>query len=115
MNDKSNWFWTMMIRQPPEVSAERVAALGAEVEKKKGLPAARQVRLQTFAEGLCAQVLHIGPYAAEMPTVARLHDFVRAQGHQLTGRHHEIYLSDPQRTAPEKLRTILRNPVQKPS
>lgn len=114
MNDKSNWFWTMMIRQPPEVTPELCQKFSAEVEKKKGLPAVRQIRLQTFTEGLCAQVMHIGPYSAEMPTVERLHQFVRGQGLELTGRHHEIYLGDPLKAAPEKLRTILRNPVHKP-
>lgn len=111
MNDKSNWFWTMMIRQPPEVTPELFQKFAAEVEKKKGLPAVRQIRRQTFAEGRCAQIMHIGPYSAEMPTVERLHQFVRGQGLELTGRHHEIYLGDPLKTAPEKLRTVLRNPV----
>ena len=110
-DDKSQWNWTMMIVLPeqataPVVEDARVAAARKHPEVPLGL-----VRLERFAEGRCAQVLHAGPYSAEGPTVAALHAFITANGCTLTGRHHEIYLGDPRRTAPGRLRTILRQPV----
>jgi hypothetical protein len=112
--DRSNWLWTMMIMQPAQVTAEIVEQCRAEVQKKKGLDALPPVRLESFTEGLCAQVLFVGPYKDEMPTIERLHAYIWEQGAQLTGKHHEIYLSDPNRTAPEKLKTILRQPMTLP-
>ncbi|GAW51158.1 MULTISPECIES: GyrI-like domain-containing protein [unclassified Nocardioides] len=112
--DKSAWDWTMMIRQPAAVTAELVERLAAEVADKKPLPAVAKLRLVTFEEGPAAQVLHVGPYAAEGPTIERLHAFLRDQGLALGDpeehKHHEIYLGDPRRAAPEKLRTIIRQP-----
>jgi len=108
--DKSEWDWTMMIRQPDVVSDELVARLADEVAERKSMPAAREVRLIGLEEGAAAQVLHVGPYSAEGPTIARLHEFIRQQGFTLDGKHHEIYLGDPRRAAPEKLRTIIRQP-----
>jgi hypothetical protein len=108
--DKSAWDWTMMIRQPDSVTAELVGRLAAEVAARKGLPAAELLRLDTFEEGPAAQVLYVGPYADEGPTIAGLHEFIRDQGLTLAGKHHEIYLGDPRRAAPSKLRTIIRQP-----
>jgi hypothetical protein len=71
-----------------------------------------RVRLERFHEGLCAQIMHVGPYAEEAPTVACLHAYIKDSGHRLRGKHHEIYLGDPRRTAPEKLKTILRQPME---
>ena len=82
--------------------------------RSKDVPALGLVRFETFAEGRAAQVLHVGPYASEPETIARLHAFIRQEGMVPTGRHHEIYLGDPRRSAPERLKTILRQPV-KPS
>jgi len=65
-----------------------------------------------WKEGLCAQVLHVGPYAAEVPTIQRLHEFIKEKGYRPAGHHHEIYLSDPRRTSPKKLKTILRQPMR---
>jgi hypothetical protein len=108
---RDEWSWTMMIRQPPEVASDRlddvVAATG---RKKPGLPL-ELLRLAAYAEGRAAQVLHRGPYAEEHPTIERLHTFITEQGYRPAGRHHEIYLTDPARTAPEKMRTVLRQPV----
>ncbi len=70
------------------------------------------MRLERLAEGRCAQVLHVGPYEAEGPAIARLHAWIAAQGLRRHGRHHEIYLDDPRTTAPERLRTLLRHPVR---
>ena len=110
---KSEWDWTMMIRQPHAVTFELVARLGDEVAVKKSVPAARDLRLVSFEEGTAAQVLHVGPFATEAGTIARLHEFIRERGFTFDGlrhKHHEIYLGDPRRSAPERLRTIIRQP-----
>jgi hypothetical protein len=110
---KSEWDWTMMIRQPDALTGDLVERLAEHVAAKKSMPAARELRLISFEEGAAAQVLHVGPYATEAPTIARLHEFIREQGFTFDGhrhKHHEIYLGDPRRSAPEKLRTIIRQP-----
>jgi len=109
---KKEWQWTLMILQPKEVTAKRLSAARAELMKKK-LATLPDVRLAKLAEGLCAQVLHIGPYAAEGPTIEGLHRFISENGCAFAGPHHEIYLSDPGRTAPERLKTIIRQPVRR--
>ncbi len=108
--DKKSWQWTLMIAQPDEVTAEWLDAARKLVVEKKGIASAANVRLERFAEGRSAQVLHIGPYAAEGPTIQRVHQAIAVAGGYPTGRHHEIYLGDPRRTAPEKLKTIVRQP-----
>ena len=111
---KGNWRWTMMIAQPPAVTPALVDTIRAEVRRKKALPALDQVRLESFAEGRAAQVLYLGPYAAEGPTIERLHHFIHEHGERFDGRrqkHHEIYLSDPRRAKPERLKTIIRQPI----
>ena len=112
--DKSAWDWTLMIHQPDAVTDELVERAAAEVAEKKSLPAAQQLRMEPFEEGAAAQVMHLGPYSSEGPTIARLHDYIREQGFALAGKHHEIYLGDPRRAAPEKLRTIIRQPYTAP-
>jgi len=108
--DKSGWKWTMMILQPDFVTRELVEEMRAEVAKKKNPPALSKIRFAPFAEGPTAQILHIGPYSAEGPTVAKIHEHIRQSGRKLRGMHHEIYLKDPRKSAPEKLRTIVRQP-----
>jgi hypothetical protein len=110
--DRASWRWTMMIRQPDDVAGGVYDAAIAKTAKKLGASVASRVRIERFEEGLCAQLMHRGPYADEGPNIARLHDFVAAQGLRLRGHHHEIYLSDPRRCAPHKMRTVLRNPVE---
>ena len=110
--DRDAWNWTMMIAVPDAMTADEVtAAAGAEARKRE-LTAAPLIRLERLEEGLAAQIMHIGPYAEEAPTIERLHEFVAAQGYELRGRHHEIYLGDPRRTAPERLKTVVRHPVR---
>ena len=109
--DKSAWDWTMMIMQPEIVTEEVLGEALAKSAKKVPADALGRLRLERFAEGPAAQVMHIGPYAAERPTLARLHAFIAEHGYERTGKHHEIYLSDPRRAAPEKLKTIVRQPV----
>lgn len=108
--DRSEWQWTLLIPQAEAVTPALVASC-ATAARGKGVQAADAVRLERYAEGRCAQVLHRGPYAEEGPTVAALHAFIAEHGCVPTGKHHEIYLGDPRRTRPDRLRTILRQPV----
>ena len=110
MDEKEAWKWTAMIMQPDFVTAELVEAAKDQAQRKKGLVAISLTRFKVFREGRAAQIMHIGPYAEEAPTIEKLHEFIAAQGGTLSGMHHEIYLSDPNRTAPEKLKTIIRQP-----
>lgn len=107
----SPWNWTAMLLQPDVITDELVADAIGEAARKRSLPAVASMRLATFAEGLSAQVLHVGPYADEGPTIAALHGFIAAQGYTRRGKHHEVYLGDPRRSAPDRLRTIIRQPV----
>jgi hypothetical protein len=109
--DKAAWKWTVMILQPEFISRREVDAAFAEVRKKKNPAALGRVRFESLTEGPSAQILYLGPFAEEGPTIQRMHDFIHAAGKELRGKHHEIYLSDPRRTAPEKLKTILRQPM----
>jgi hypothetical protein len=109
--DKSAWQWTMMIMQPDFVSAALVRDTISEVKLKKNLPGLAKLRFEPFAEGKCAQILHIGPFAAEGPTIAKLHSFIVANG-KLSGKHHEIYLSDIRKADPSKWKTIIRQPLR---
>lgn len=113
--DKSRWQWTMMLMVPDWIGSGMVdEAVARTADKAAGerLEGLREVRLQTLSEGLCVQTLHLGSFDDEGPVLERMHDvFIPEHGLQMTGRHHEIYLSDPRRVAPEKLRTILRQPV----
>lgn len=115
--DKSAWLWTLMIMVGDHVTASMFAdAVGAVGEKaaakKETVPALASVRLETLEEGTSVQTLHVGPFDDEGPVLADLHHrFLPENGLQMTGRHHEIYLSDLRRTDPAKLRTILRQPV----
>lgn len=109
--DKSRWKWTMMIMQPHFVTRDVVEAAVSDVKKKKDLPAARRLRLELFSEGLCAQVLHVGPFSEEGPTIERLHGFIDARTGR-RGKHHEIYLSDIRRADPAKWKTIVRQPMR---
>jgi hypothetical protein len=97
-----------LIMQPDPIDA----AATAEAARKKDLPGLARLAYIRWAEGRCAQLLHIGPYAAEAPSIAALHEAIAEAGYRPRGRHHEIYLGDPRRSAPEKLRTIIRHPVE---
>jgi hypothetical protein len=110
--DKSAWDWTMMIMQPEWITQEMVEEAVKQVEKKD-LPALSKLCLETYHEGLSVQILHIGSYDDEGPTIARMHAFIDENGYEPAGKHHEIYLSDPRKVAPGKLKTVLRQPVRK--
>jgi hypothetical protein len=109
--DKAKWQWTAMIMQPSFVTAKIVADAVADVKKKKNPPALAKLRFASLTEGTCAQTLHIGPFSEEGPTIARVHEFISARGGTLAGKHHEIYLSDIRKAAPEKWKTIIRQPM----
>jgi hypothetical protein len=110
---KEQWNWRLMIRTPAVVTQHELEDAIARLLQKGKAPCADQVRLERIPEGRCVQVLHVGPYDQEARTIAVMRAFAEQQGLTLHGRHHEIYLSDPRRIAPEKLRTILRIPVRK--
>jgi hypothetical protein len=111
--DRDSWKWTAMIMQPDWITDEMFAMGLDKASAKLGEPPAG-LRLERFTEGLSVQIMHIGPYSAEAPTIARLHqEFIPENGLVENGHHHEIYLGDPRRTAPEKLKTVLRQPVRR--
>jgi hypothetical protein len=111
--DKEAWEWTMMIGQPDWITEDLVRTAVDDVSKKKVLPALGDLRLLTLTEGTCVQILHIGSYDDETPTLERLHrHYLPENGLTFNGDHHEIYLSDARRTPPAKLKTILRQPVK---
>jgi len=105
--------WTLMLRQPACVNRRAVRAAIEELRKKKDPPGLAGLRFGSFAEGWSVQVMHIGPYSAEQPTIEMMHDWAGNRGYRLRGKHHEVYLSDPQRTKPERLKTVIRHPVEK--
>jgi hypothetical protein len=111
LEDKESYQWTAMIMQPKQVTKAWLDKAIAAAKKKRDLPALAKLRFESYDEGRCVQIMYIGPYAAEAPTIARLHEFAKEKGYSLREKHHEVYLGDPRRTAPEKLRTVIRQPV----
>lgn len=113
--NKDNWFWTSFIVQPNFIDKNLFDTAIAEVKKKKNPPALDKLRFESINEGHSAQIIHIGPYNEEAPTINKLHRFIHDNGYSFDGlkeKHHEIYLSDMRRVAPEKLRTIIRQPIR---
>ncbi len=115
---KDNWFYTLMIVQPDVINENIFAEGMSEVRRKRGdSPALSKIRLKSFEEGLCLQVLHIGPYATEPASIQKMEEFTVENGYRdrvgVGGKHHEIYLGDPRRADPSKLKTILRHPIEK--
>lgn len=115
---KDNWFYTLMIMQPDVITPEIFEEAREQIRKKKGdTPALSNTRLDHFEEGLCVQVMHIGPYATEPATIDRMREYMQENGLRdnvgPSGKHHEIYMSDPRRVPPEKVKTVLRHPVAK--
>jgi hypothetical protein len=109
--DRATWRWTLMIALPDEAGEAEVEAALAAGRTKLEEPYARDLRVESFSEGRAAQVLHLGPYSAERPTIEALHAAIATEGLRPAGRHHEVYLGDPRRGSPEKVRTLLRQPV----
>lgn len=110
--DKSQWYWTLMLMVPDWITAEEVQAAVLAAVSKRRLPSIDKMRLEELDEGECVQTLHLGAYDDEGPVLEQMHkDFILGHGLRLSGKHHEIYLGDPRKVAPERLRTILRQPV----
>jgi len=110
---KSQWYWKLLIRMPDYVSNDIVNQAKEEVIKKKKLDLVNNIKFEKITEGKCVQIMHIGPYATEHATVELIFKYVKENGIQINGLHHEIYISDPRKTAPEKMKTIIRYPVSK--
>jgi hypothetical protein len=108
---KEEWRWTVMIMQPHWVTKADVAEATRQLREKKDLPALEKMRFKAFSEGKSAQVMHVGPFSAEGPTIQLLLDFIEENGLKPRGHHHEIYMSDFRRTDPAKLKTVIRHPV----
>lgn len=107
---KEEWLWTAMIMQPEMISQELISEASENLKKKKDLPALNKLRFEAFKEGRAAQTLHIGPFSEEGPTIRKVHEYIEELGFVPKGKHHEIYLSDIRRAAPEKWKTIIRQP-----
>jgi len=108
-----NWRWRAMIMQPDHITRAMFADALDQLRRKRPSASLEMLRLERFREGLCIQTMHIGPYATEPVSLDRMHVFAAENGYSLCGKHHEIYLGDPRRAAPEKLKTVLRIPVTK--
>lgn len=111
--NRSRWLWTSMILQPDFITAADFEEARRQVLARGKAPLAAEARLESYTEGLSCQIMYFGAYADEAPTIAAMHQFIKENGYALTSKHHEIYLSDARRVAPEKNKTILRQPVKK--
>ncbi len=109
---RSEWFWKLLIRMPDFATSEIVNNAKEEVFKKKSLDLIKEIKFETMDEGKCVQIMHIGPYATEPETIQKMKKFIKENKFNESGLHHEIYLSDPRKTAPEKMKTILRQPIK---
>ena len=110
---RHEWNWTLMILMPDRISPALFEQAREELGRKKNPAFLDRAYFQVYREGLSAQVMHIGPYREEGPTIRRLHEFFQSKGYAFNGSHHEVYLSDPRRSAPNKMKTIIRQPVKK--
>ena len=110
--DRDTWRWTLLIALPDQATEAEITAALAAGRAKMPADLAPELRVERFAEGRVAQVLHLGPYAEERPSIEALHAAIEAAGLRPRGRHHEVYLGDPRRSAPERLRTLIRQPVE---
>ena len=113
LENRSNWQWRMMIMQPEYITEDLFKTTVTSVREKKELPRLDDLRLETYHEGFCMQIFHLGPYGeGESETINKLHTYIEEEGYQRVGKHHEIYFNSPLRTAPENLKTIIRQPVK---
>lgn len=111
LDDATQLAWRLMMMVPFVIPSEFIEATRAEVAAKKDPPHLSDVRIEDYAEGTSVQIMHVGPYDQETPTIERMLTFAAEQGYRVAGKHHEIYIGDPNRSAPEKLRTVVRYPV----
>ncbi|MDW7650394.1 MAG: GyrI-like domain-containing protein [Bacillota bacterium] len=113
LEGKDRWHWTLMIMQPDLVTPLLFEEAFLQVKEKKGQSILPEIRLASYNEGLAVQTMHIGPYSEEDTAIARIHSFMEVKGYLPAGKHHEIYLSNPQKTSPQRLKTIIRQPVKR--
>jgi hypothetical protein len=117
IDSKNKWKWTSLIIQPKYVTRDLVKMASEQAARKKTLPALNEMGFESFKEGFAAQILHIGPFSAEGPTIQKLHEYIKSRGNAFNGvkqKHHEIYFNDPRRVNPEKMKTIIRQPMSNP-
>lgn len=110
-NRKDEWIWKLIMMQPDFITKDLYLEAMEQAKKKKDLPALPKMRLEPFHEGRAAQIMHIGSYSEEAPTIEKVHSYIRDKGFQISGKHHEIYLSDIRRTVPKRLKTVIRQPM----
>jgi len=108
---RKDWFWKLLIRLPGFATSEMLIDAKEEVFKKKGLLLIKEIKFEKIDEGKCIQIMHIGPYSTEPETIQKITDFMKAKDFIENGLHHEIYISDPRKTSPNKMKTILRQPI----
>jgi len=113
MTQRDKWLWTLMILVPDFATPKMFSEVVAEVRSKKNPPGLDRARLETLEEGTSVQILHVGPYATEPESIAKMDAYAKEHGYKMVGKHHEIYLGDPRRAAPSRLKTVLRHPVAK--
>jgi hypothetical protein len=112
-NTEVPWMFTSMMMQPKHITLDMYQDALEKVAAKRPNPALSKLRFETYTEGLCMQIMHIGPYSDEPRTLALMHAFAKQNGYIISGKHHEIYIGDPRRAKPEKLKTVLRYPIAK--
>jgi len=112
---RDEWLWTLMVVVPDSISCKMFDEARLEVREKKNPPGIGRARFETLDEGLCIQTMHVGPYSTVAESISRLEAFARTHGYRMIGKHHEIYLGDPIRAKPSKLRTIIRRPLARVS
>ncbi len=111
-SDRSTWKWTLMLMQPEHITHELYAEALETVRRKKNPELLSRARFECYDEGRVAQIMHIGPYSAEKPNIDRVHAYIAEHGGKPSGKHHEIYLRDPRKSAPDKLKTVIRQPFK---
>lgn len=113
MDRKDDWYWTLMLWVPDDITQDEFETARGALKARKPELTTERIRLGTYKEGVVVQIMHIGPYDTEQSDVEKMHSFASAEGYTQSGKHHEIYFGDPRRTVPEKLRTILRHPLER--
>ena len=108
-----NWYWTAMILQPDHITDDMFREAQIKIKEKKPNPGIDKLRLDKFNEGLCVQIMHVGPYATEPITVKKMGEFTAQNGYQMQHKHHEVYIGNPLRADPARLKTILRHPIKR--
>ncbi len=107
-----NWCWTAMIMQPEHITESMFREAQEQLKKKKMNPGIDKLRFENFIEGLCVQIMHIGPYSTEQTSVKKMQEYATQNGYEMQHKHHEIYIGNPLRSDPARLKTVLRHPIK---